>query len=169
MGFVNVGNLDKSPFYFTAGQLFVPFGRYSSAMISSPLPLRLARTKSRPFILGYKSQNAFGPYAAVYGFKSDTKLGHAGIGGVNLGYTIKKGYLSGDMGVGYISSLTDSTGMQDTGSTPFTTFGGFASATNGSELIHQVPGVDVHGNISFDRYSLTAEWVGSSVVFTPEI
>ncbi|MBY0377803.1 MAG: LbtU family siderophore porin, partial [Gammaproteobacteria bacterium] len=129
------------------------------------LPLRLARTKSRPFILGYKSQADYGPYAAIYGFKSDTNLGHSGIGGVNLGYTIKSGDLSGDIGAGYISSITDSTGLQDTGSAPFTTFGGFASPTNGSELIHKVPGVDVHGSISFDRYSLTAEWVGASGAF----
>lgn len=165
MGFVNIGNLDKSPIYFTAGQMYVPFGRYSSSMISSPLPLRLARTKSRPFILGYKSQGDYGPYAAIYGFKADTGLGHSSIGGVNLGYTIKTGDLSGDIGAGYISSITDSTGMQDTGSAPFTTFGGFASDTNGNELIHKVGGIDVHGNLSFDRYSLTAEWVGSSSAF----
>jgi hypothetical protein len=54
MGFVNIGNLDKSPIYFTGGQLFVPFGRYSSAMVSAPLTMMFSRTKSRPFILGYK-------------------------------------------------------------------------------------------------------------------
>ncbi|MBA3535240.1 MAG: LbtU family siderophore porin [Tatlockia sp.] len=165
MGFVNIGNLDKSPVYFTAGQMYVPFGRYSSSMISSPLPLRLTRTKSRPFILGYKSQGDHGPYAAIYGFKADTGLGHSSIGGVNLGYTIRAGETSGDIGAGYISSITDSTGMQDTGSAPFTSFGGFASATNGNELIHKVGGIDVHGNLSFDRYSITAEWVGSSSAF----
>lgn len=162
MGFVNIGDLEKSPFYFTAGQMFVPFGRYSTSMISATLPLRLARTKSRPFILGYKSQASSGPYLAGYGFKSDTGLGHSGIGGVNLGYTIKSGSLSGDLGVGYISSITDSTGMQDTGSMPLTTFAGFASPTNGTELIRKVPGVDLHGNVSIDRYSFTAEWVGAS-------
>ncbi|KTD38504.1 coiled-coil protein [Legionella nautarum] len=162
MGFVNIGNLDRSPIYFTAGQMYVPFGRYSNSMISSTLPQRLARTKARPFILGYKSQQDWGPYAAIYGFKSDTNLGHSGIGGVNLGYTIRANKLSGDIGAGYISSITDSTGMQDNGSQPFTTFGGFASDTNGSELIRKRDAVNVHGNISFDRYSLTAEWVGVS-------
>lgn len=167
-GFVNIGNLDQSPFYFTGGQLYVPFGRYSSSMISSSLPLRLARTKSRPFILGYKSQADYGPYAAIYGFKADTALGHTGIGGVNLGYTINKNNISGDIGVGFISSLTDSSGMQVTGVAPLTTFGGFSSPTNGNEFIHKVPGIDVHGNLSFDRYSLTAEWVGSSGAFRPQ-
>ena len=165
LGFVNIGNLDQSPFYFTGGQLYVPFGRYSSSMISAPLPQLLARTKSRPFILGYKSQEEAGPYLAGYGFKSETSFGHSGIGGVNLGYTIKSGELSGDVGVGYISSITDSAGMQETNSAPFTTFGGFASATNGTELIRKVAGVDLHGNISFDRYTFTAEWVGASQRF----
>ena len=48
--------------------------------------MNLARTKTRPFILGYKSQEDTGPFAAVYGYRSDTTLGKSGVGGVNLGY-----------------------------------------------------------------------------------
>lgn len=165
MGFVNIGDLDQSPYYFTAGQLYVPFGRYSSAMISSPLTLRLTRTKSRPFILGYKSQYDSGPYAAVYGFRSDTTLGHSGIGGVNLGYTIKSGDMAGEIGASYIGSINDSAGMQDTGSTPGTTFGGFSSITNGNERVGKVPGLGVHWNMNIDRYNFTAEWVGATKGF----
>ena len=110
-------------------------------MVSPTLPLLLVRTKSRPFILGYKSQEDSGPYAAVYGFKSETNLGNSGIGGVNLGYTIKSGELSGDIGGGYLSSITDSAGLQETSATPFTNFGGFSSITNGSEIIRKVPGL----------------------------
>lgn len=165
-GFVNIGNLERTPFYFTAGQLFAPFGRYSSSMISSPLTMSVTRTKTRPFIVGYKSQQSTGPFAAVYAFKSDTTLGHSGIGGVNLGYIFKAGQdISGEIGGGYIGSIADSQGLQDTGSSPFTTFGGFASPTNGSESVRKVPGVDIHGNVSFDRYSLTAEWVSASRSF----
>lgn len=165
MGFVNIGDLDESPYYFTAGQLFAPFGRFSSSMVSSPLTMRLARTKTRPFILGYKSQQDTGPFAAVYGFKSDTTLGNSGAGGLNLGYVFSKGDSSGEIGLSVISSLTDATGMQITGSVPGTTFGGFGSPTNGSERVHKVPGIDVHGNIRFDRYNLTAEWVGATQAF----
>lgn len=168
LGFINIGNLDKSPFYFTAGQLFVPFGRYSSAMASAPLTLLLTRTKSRPFILGYKSQQDTGPFAAVYGFRSDTTLGKSGVGGVNLGWNFAKGDLSGEIGGGYISSIDDSAGMQNTGVAPFTTFGGFASVTNGNEAVRKIPGANAHANISFDRYSLTAEWVGATKAFRPQ-
>ena len=165
MGFVNIGNLDKSPIYFTAGQLFVPFGRYSSSMVSAPLTMNLARTKSRPFILGYKSQADVGPFAAFYGYKSDTKLGQSGVGGVNLGYIYGEGDVNGEVGGSYISSIDDAAGMQRTTSIPGTTFGGFGSLTNGSEQVRKTPALGLHGNIAFDRYNFYAEWVGASERF----
>lgn len=168
LGFVNIGNLDKSPFYFTAGQLYAPYGRYSSSMISSPISLNLARTKTRPFILGYKSQTDTGPYAAGYGFISETTLGHSGVGGINIGYLFGGDDLSGDIGAGMIGSIADSQGMQDNGLSNGANFGGFSSITNGSERVRKVPGLNFHTNVSFDRYSLTAEWVGASKAFRPQ-
>jgi hypothetical protein len=159
MGFVNIGNLDKTPLYFTAGQLYVPFGRYSSAMISAPLTMNLSRTKTRPFIFGYKSQEDSGPFAAVYGYKSDTTLGKSGVGGVNLGYVFAQGDINGEVGTSYISSIDDAAGMQSTASTPGTTFGGFGSLTNGTEWVRKIPAFDVHGNVGIDRYNFAAEWV----------
>lgn len=161
MGFVNIGDLDETPFYFTAGQLYVPFGRFSSAMISAPLTMRMARTKSRPVILGYKSQHDSGPFAATYAYKSDTTLGNSAVGGVNLGYVFNTGYMAGEVGGSIISSLDDVGGMQNTGSRIGTTFGGFSSPTNGSEFVHKVPGAGVHASMGYGRYSLTAEWVSS--------
>lgn len=167
-GFVNIGNLEQTPIYFTAGQMFAPFGRYSSSMISAPLPMMLARTKTRPFILGYKSQTPAGPYAAVYSFISDTTQGRPAVGGVNAGYTIAGADVFGDIGVGFIGSIADSQGMQHTGSPVNTTFGGFGSVFNGSEYVGKTQALDVHANASFDRYSLTAEWVGTTSPFSPQ-
>jgi hypothetical protein len=161
MGFVNIGNLDKTPFYFTAGQLYVPFGRYSSAMISAPLTMNLARTKARPFIFGYKSQENSGPFAAVYGYRSDTTLGRSGVGGVNLGYIFEHQDITGEIGTSYISSIDDAAGMQSTFSPVGTTFGGFGSFTNGNEAVRKIPALDVHGNVGYDRYNFSAEWVGA--------
>lgn len=168
LGFVNIGNLEKSPLYFTAGQLYAPFGRYSSAMISAPISLRMARTKTRPFILGYKSQTPSGTYAAVYGFTSETDNANTNIGGFNLGYILHTDNYNGDIGIGMIGTIADAQGMQLTGSLPGTTFGGFGSATNGNEAIRKVAGLDLHANLSFSRYSLTAEWVGAAHAFNPQ-
>ena len=168
LGFVNIGNLDKTPLYFTAGQLYVPFGRYSSSMISAPLPLNLARTKTRPFILGYKSQEDTGPFAAVYIYKSDTIFGKSGVGGANLGYVYKYDNVNGEIGASYISSIDDASGMQTTNSIVGTTFGGFGSFTNGNEVVRKTQAVDVHGNIAYDRFNLAAEWVGAVQGFRPQ-
>jgi len=165
MGFVNIGNLDKSPFYFTGGQLYVPFGRYSSSMISAPLTMLIARTKTRPFIFGYKSQDDQGVFASVYGYRSDTTLGNSGVGGANLGYIFRYGEDHGEIGVSYISSINDAAGMQSTGSPVNTTFGGFGSFSNGNEMVRMTPAIDAHIIIGYDRYNFTAEWVGVTEPF----
>lgn len=167
MGFVNIGDLDKSPYYLTAGQIYVPFGRFSSNMISAPLTTVLGRTKSRPVILGYQSQTDSGPFAAIFGFKSDTNYGDSGVGGFNLGYTFSTANINGELGASVISSIDNSGGMQITGAGP-NVFGGFASLTNGNENVKAIPAVDVHGILRFDRYNLTAEWVSSVGNFRAE-
>ncbi len=164
LGFVNIGNLDKTPLYFTAGQLFVPFGRYSSSMISSPLPLNLARTKTRPFILGYKSQEPSGPFIATYIYRSDTTLGKTGVGGANIGYVFAGNDIRGEFGTTYISSIDDSDGLQFTAAQPGT-FGGFASLLNGNERVRKTQALDFYGNLNYDRYSITLEWTGATQAF----
>ena len=164
MGFVNIGNLDKTPLYFTAGQLFVPFGRYSSSMISAPLTMNVARTKTRPFIFGYKSQYASGPFASAYIYRSDTTLGKAGVGGGNLGYTFSSDSITGELGASYISSIADSSGMQFTAARPGT-FGGFGSLLNGNEQVRKTQAIDFYGNLSYERYNFTLEWTGATQPF----
>ena len=51
--------------------------------------------------------------------------------------------------------------MQSTFSTAGTTFGGFGSFTNGNEAVRKTPAVDIHGNLGYDRYNFSAEWVGA--------
>lgn len=165
MGFINIGNLDKTPFYMTAGQLFLPFGRFASAMITGSLPMRLGRVKSRPLILGYKTQHGPGFFASVFGYKSETLLGRSGVGGVNVGYTIERNNIIAEVGASYNGSLGDSAGLQFVGPPPRTTFGGFSSIANGSERIKKVPAIDVHGSISVDQVNFTAEWLSATRSF----
>ena len=165
MGFINIGDLDNSPWYSTLGQLYVPFGRYSTAMISATLPMMMTRIKSRPIILGYKSQHDSGPFAAIYGYRGDTNIGTSAVGGVNLGYILHVGDEMTEVGVSYISSINDANGFQNSGATPYTTFGGFGSSTNGSENVNKTPAAGLHITSSFDRYTVTAEWVGAVNAF----
>ena len=164
LGFINIGDLDKTPFYGTFGQLYVPFGRFSTSMISATLPMMLTRIKSRPFILGYKSQTDTGPFAAIYGYRGDSSFGNAGVGGVNLGYILDVMHATTEVGFSYVSSINDANGMQNSGASPGE-FGGFGSVTNGSEHVQKTPAVGVHFSTSFERYSVTAEWVATTHAF----
>lgn len=168
LGFVNIGNLDYSPIYFTAGQLYAPYGRYSSAMISAPLTMRLARNLARPVILGYKTQEGPGPFAQIYGFKSDTTLGKSGNGGITTGFTFDTGFWKGEIGGSYVHSIADADGMQLTFFGNDDNFGGFGSPLRGNERVKKVHGIDIYGILRFDRYNLTAEWVGAVQSFRPE-
>lgn len=165
MGFVNIGDLERSPFYATLGQLYVPFGRYSTSMVSATLPMMLTRIKSRPVILGYKTQKDSGPFAAIYGYRGDLTAGNTAVGGANVGYIANLWDGITEVGASFVSSVGDASGFQTTGATPGTTFGGFGSATNGSENVSKVPAAGVHLSTSFDRYSITAEWVTATTPY----
>ena len=75
-------------------------------------------------------------------------------GGANLGYIIDTDNTSTEIGVSFINAIDDAGGMQFTGAVPNTTFGGFGSFTNGSELVSKIPAFDAHLTMSFDRINI---------------
>lgn len=175
--FIVVGDFCKCPLYFTIGQMYVPFGLYSTSMISSPLTKALFRTQERAVLVGYQGQceNAF--YASAFIFRGDSFVGSTpriDNGGFNFGYKFKCGdYFSGNVGASAIANVADSQGMQNNGfsvvpfplpippSPPlfFTGFGGVSNS--GSEhLSHMVPGGDIRGLISIGKsIDLLAEYI----------
>ncbi len=168
--FATIGNLSKSPLYGTFGQMYVPFGTYSSNMVSSPLTTAVARTKARAIVLGYQQQadNAF--YAAGYVFKGDSHAGatsRVNNGGVNLGYHFVRENFNGDIGAGVIANIADSVGMQFVGNTPlvFNGFGG-VNGTGNERIAHRVPAYDVRALLSLGSHiDLLAEYITASTHF----
>lgn len=160
--FITLGDFNKSPFYATIGQYYVPFGAYSSAMISDPLTKSLARTKARAVTLGIQqqSENAFA--GSVYAFQGDTKTNANGKrisnGGVDASYKFATDGIKAKFGVGVIANLADSVGMQE-GTSLWTN-------ANNQRLDHRVPAYDLRGALSIGEHlDLLAEWVGASKRF----
>lgn len=161
--FVTVGDLERSPFYATVGQLFVPFGRYSSFMASSPMIQAIGRTKARALVVGY-AQPGTGIYSSAYTFKGDSNTsGKSQINnwGANLGYRFAQEQLSADVGISYINNIADAEGMQSPGST----IGGFSGFSSSKRLQHTVPALDVRGRIGYGPVVLMGEYLTTTRAF----
>lgn len=173
-GFATIGNLDVAPVYFTIGQMYLPFGRYSSNMVTAPLTLSLGRVNDRAAVLGFYNR---GFYASAYVYPgidsnaTDTVF-HAG--GANVGYKFSPVHDLGiNVGGGVISDMTDSQGIGNTGATSpqfpgFTNTGNPEFPTNQYPFAHTVPGADAHTEISYGPWSLALEFLGAVRSFAPE-
>ena len=174
-GFINIGNLSKTPFYGTVGQYYVPFGNYMSYMISDSLPKMLARTKARALQLGF--DQAWGVNelnVSAFTFKGDSKtnLNESKLNqlGMNINYGISEAKWNATLGGSLISNIADSVGMQGNGAG--SGFGGF-SHTSGSVqpenvLVRRVPAYDLYGVLGVGPYSLMAEYVQAFHDFSSE-
>lgn len=119
-GFITLGNLNYFPFYMTVGQLFLPFGDYSSSLLVAPLTARLGRMRERPILIGFQQPGTFDGFnASVFAFRGDTTVGNrAGFinnAGVNFNYIFTHKLFRLNAGVSLISNIADSGGMQDSG------------------------------------------------------
>lgn len=171
-GFVTIGDLSTSPFYGSAGQMFMPFGRYSSYMISTPSTKILGRIHARGLTLGYRpSREGFTPFAAVYGYQGSSEIdGNPASDndvesyGTNTGFNFSHGDYSATFGMSYTSNIAESAGLQGNGSAG----SGFSQNGGSENLITRVPGMDFNTLFSYKDYTLSAEYVKATKEFNPE-
>ncbi len=109
-----LGNTDKFPLYLNAGRQYVPFGNFTTNMISDPLTQEIAETQETAIKIGFK---AAGAYGSVFAFNGDTNEGGGDSQieqfGANIGYTLERDFFSLDIGMSYMNSIGDSDGLGD--------------------------------------------------------
>ncbi|MES2998623.1 MAG: LbtU family siderophore porin [Pseudomonadota bacterium] len=170
-GFLTFGNLAKFPLYGTIGQFYVPFGQYSSGMISDPFTKTLGRTKARAIALGFSkqlnSENNLNLAAFVFRGPTKTTIGNNGLHnyGANIDYTFTKPKWNLELAGSYIYNIADSFGMQHNGNSGTNSFNGFASSDQ-TEILNPVAGLDARGTLGVGPFSLTAEYVAAASSFS---
>ena len=169
-GFITIGNLLVSPIYFTIGQMYAPFGKYSTVMLTTPLTKSVGRIEARAALLGFYDD---GIYAEVYGFQGSKTSGTDHVfrqGGVNLGYMDDLDPWSYNIGAGVVTNIADSQGMDNNGLRPElvatpsgaltpSQFSGFAVTQNATNLVHSVPALDGHADFTVGPFTFLVEYI----------
>lgn len=162
--FITVGNFRKFPYYGSIGELYVPFGRYSTSMLTDPMIKYIGKTEARAISLSctsYPEDNRVIPYLTVFGFKGDAEVGNSNIAkqfGFDLGSWYESDTKDYELGASYITNIADAYGMQDQGIRSSTYFSGF-NYTSKEQLVHAVGGLSVHLEAAYNQYNLLAEYV----------
>ena len=168
-GFLTLGNLNRSPVYLTLGQFYVPFGNYSSLMISSPFTQQIFQTRARAVELAYQHPCNKGPYGQIYMFNGDTNTSNSNNVN-NVGANIGFGYSKDDVwnidtSVGAIANVGDALGMRQTNLSA----GFLGFSVHGSEnLARQVPGVAMHLNFGIGQFGMKTEYITATSDFAPQ-
>lgn len=102
-------NIDKlvGPVNLTLGKMYVPFGRYETALVNDTLPLELGETNKTAALFGFE-QGAFSAGAYIFDGDADREE-HA----ENYGLTISFTQDNLGFGLDYISALTESDSLAD--------------------------------------------------------
>src|SRR3990167_10273579 len=158
--FVTLGNLHDSPYYGTFGKYYVPFGAYSSLMITDVLTKSMMRTKANAITLGVKEPGANAFFGSLYVFRGDShaaSVSKLNNGGVNIGYNYKTGFFHGNFGAGVIANIADSSGFQ--------VGNGFSQY---EQISHRVPGVDLRGVFALGEHmDVIVEYLSATTAFNP--
>jgi len=160
-GFLTIGNLDRSPVYFSAGQEYVPFGDYTAFQLSNPVTKVEGRTNVRTVVLGYYKQGVYLSGYMLDGAVQTSTSNNVNEGGVNAGYKYESddGKLRTNIGGGYISNIAEAQGYQQNGETESGTFQGFSEFFTTEQLDHQVGGLNAHVAGGIGPFNMYSEYI----------
>ncbi len=153
LGFITIGNLNVSPFYASAGQMFVPFGSFSTGTSSiGAIPRSMGRIVEQAISAGYYSErNGLHITGAVYDGKTQNSNHRnvdqfAGTISHNINFNIQSIPSSLKTGVSYTNNIADAAVLR-------------SIFKRNASLRHYVPGIDVFAKFNFGPIVLREEYV----------
>jgi hypothetical protein len=154
MAFITLGDLSTSPFYASVGQMYIPFGSFSTGTSDlGTLPRAIGRIYDKAISVGYYPGNGLHLTGAVYnGYTKNSKTSNLDQIASTLSYKRKVKLFdtasSYKVGVSYTNNIQESVGIR----------GVFS---HGAILNHFVPGGDIFASFSFGDYTLRTEYISA--------
>jgi hypothetical protein len=146
---VSIGDTEKFPIYLDVGQFAVPFGGFDTAMSSDPLSKTLGETAEGAILVGYNFNDLS---IQGYAFNGDTQkagdedeIDQYGFS-ASVESEVDGMILSG--GVGYISNITDASGLGD-------------NVTGNTTLNSYIKGFEIHGSLANGPFTLYAGYMAA--------
>ena len=102
-------DFSNSPLSLTAGQIYVPFGTFQTALISDTLTLELGETRESALLLEYEQDAWSGSFYLFNGDNNEDGGNNIDSWGANVAYTNDRFSL----GFGFINNIGDSDALQD--------------------------------------------------------
>lgn len=147
--FILLDGGDDAPVWLRAGKMYVPFGNFTSNMISDPLTLEIGETNESIVEFGTRMGNF---YALAYAFNGDIDEAgddnHIDNFGAQIGYILEQELFSVDVGVSYINNLVDSDGWGDE-----------FEDLDAYELNDYVDGMALHAVVEAGAFNFIAEYI----------
>lgn len=157
--FIMYDGEEDSPLFARGGMFYVPFGDFSSNMISDPLTLEIGETRDSAVEIGF-TQGGF--YSSVYVFNGDIDEAgddsHIDNFGVNVGYGMENDDFSMDIGMCYINNILDSDGLGDAFEDEM---GEAEEGGNTLELDEYVGGFGAHVVVGVAGFSVIGEYIAA--------
>ena len=159
---ITIGNSEISPFYLTAGRMYLPFGNYETNMVSDPITLILGETREEAIQVGMDMDNGF--YGSAFLFNgrvlkqehsySSTRAYHIDNYGINLGYAIESGDNSFDLGFAYINNIATSDALQGA-------IYDNETCANDNCIDNYIGGISLHAIANIGNINLIGEYVSA--------
>ena len=109
-----IANFSKTPFYFRAGQQYVPFGRYHIYPITQSLTQILSKTNAPALQAGFVTHTGFN--GALFALSGESKAGSNSTTinnyGLSLGYSNFNHAVGYDFGLSYLRNMADIVAME---------------------------------------------------------
>ena len=149
---INVSDPDAN-WFLTTGQYTLPFGNYSTNLVSDPITLDAGETSDAAFEFGLSDSGFTG---SVYVFKGDQESEIKNYG-LNLGYETANENYSFTGGLGWINDISEANSIVDDATTMTNKASGWTAFAQVNTGAFTLIGEYVAATESLDAYSMTDE------------